>query len=149
MPVEFRFTCPLANGIHARPASVLADVVRGFKARVKIARDGAAAVELVSVLSVVGLDIKLNEECVVTGEGEDAAQAIAALTKFVKEKLASVDDVAEAGAAHGKGGGTEATLPVALTKTTRGSRVIISPTLKSPVTTELIPSGKLLVFNTF
>jgi fructose-specific PTS system IIA-like component len=114
MPVEFRFSCPLVNGIHARPASVLADVVRGFKARVTIARDGAAAVELVSVLSVVGLDIKLNQECVVRGDGEDAAQAIAALTKFVKEKLASVDDVAETGAAHGQGGEPEATLPVAL-----------------------------------
>ncbi|MFO0833787.1 MAG: phosphoenolpyruvate--protein phosphotransferase [Phycisphaerales bacterium] len=114
MPVEFRFSCPLVNGIHARPASVLADVVRGFKARVTISRDGAAAVELVSVLSVVGLDIKLNQECVVTGEGDDAAQAIAALTKFVREKLASVDDVAEAIAAHGKASETAATLPVAL-----------------------------------
>lgn len=114
MPVEFRFTCPLVNGIHARPASVLADVVRGYRARVTIARDGAAAVELVSVLSVVGLDIKVNQECLVVAEGDDAGRAIAALTKFVNEKLASVDDAAETG--HAEGAEGSAKLPVALRK---------------------------------
>lgn len=112
MPVEFRFTCPLVNGIHARPASVLADVVRGYRARVTIARDGAAAVELVSVLSVVGLDIKVNQECVVVAEGDDAGGAIAALTKFVNEKLASVDDAAEMG--HAASTESSAKLPIAL-----------------------------------
>lgn len=117
MPVEFRFTCPLVNGIHARPASVLADVVRGYRARVTIARDGAAAVELVSVLSVVGLDIKVNQECVVVAEGDEAAGAIAALRAFVHEKLASVDDVAESGHGHsGAGAEVAAALPVALRK---------------------------------
>ncbi|MCC6228581.1 MAG: phosphoenolpyruvate--protein phosphotransferase [Phycisphaerales bacterium] len=112
MPVEFRFTCPLVNGIHARPASVLADVVRGYRARVTIARDGAAAVELVSVLSVVGLDIKVNQECVIVADGIDAVSAIAALTKFVEEKLASVDDVSDVGHAAGTEG--SANLPMAL-----------------------------------
>lgn len=114
MAYEFRFSCPLVNGIHARPASVLADVVRGFRARVTIERDGAPAVELVSVLSVVGLDIKLNQECLVRALGEDADQAIRAVESFVREKLASVDDVTEQGLGRSRGEDMAAKLPAAL-----------------------------------
>lgn len=91
MPVEYRFTCPLANGLHARPASMLADVVRPFRSRVTLSRSGGVPADMLSVLSVVGLDIKSEEECVVSADGDDAAAAIAALAGFVKNKLPTVD----------------------------------------------------------
>ncbi len=66
------FTCSLPNGIHARPASHIESLCNGFSShfhwhnpRTGITGDGK------SVLSLIGADILLGDECQVTIEGED------------------------------------------------------------------------------
>lgn len=77
---ELRYSCPLPNGMHARPASLLAETVRRYRSRVTVINEdsgGTAPAE--SVLSVIGLDIKRGSPVLVRAEGEDAADALAAL----------------------------------------------------------------------
>ncbi len=112
MAAEYRFTCPLANGLHARPASLLADVVRPFRARVTISKVGGAAADMLSVLSVVGLDVQAGDECLVLADGEDAAAALASLRMFVEERLVAADEPAPGPAPAGAE--ARSRLPVAL-----------------------------------
>ena len=62
MAIEFAFVCPLPNGIHARPASLLEEIARRFQADIRIANDRTGRrADAKSVLGIIGLDIRLNE----------------------------------------------------------------------------------------
>ena len=93
MPREYAFTCPLPMGIHARPASALEEVARRFASVITILnqRTGDAA-NAKSVLAIVGLDIRLNDRCLVSIEGEDEPSALAALAHFLDRDLPHCDD---------------------------------------------------------
>ncbi len=88
---EFRFVCPLPNGMHARPASLLAEVARGFRSMISISVEGAPSADMASVLSVVALDIRYGQECVVKAEGVDADEATKTLRQYVLDTLPGVD----------------------------------------------------------
>lgn len=91
--MEFRFTCGLRNGMHARPASLVSEVARRFSAPVTIGRIGAAGVDARSVLSIVGLDVKFGDECVVVADGADAAEVATAFKELVETRLAHADEI--------------------------------------------------------
>ena len=93
MPLEHTFTCPLAGGVHARPASALEEVARRFSARISItnARNRMTA-DARSVLGIIGLDIRHGDPCVVAVSGADEAQAIASLQHFLDEEFARSDE---------------------------------------------------------
>lgn len=110
MQAEYLFDCPLDNGLHARPASLLADVVRPFAARVMLRKGQGTPVELLSVLSVVGLDVKRGDSCTAVATGDDAQAALDALRQFVEHKL-EASEVAPAAVAAAL---PEAELPIAL-----------------------------------
>jgi multiphosphoryl transfer protein len=115
MRVEVRFTCPLKNGVHARPASVLAEVARRYASRVTIGRADAGAksrleVDARSVLSVVGLDITLGEACLMVAEGEDAEAAAKELRGLVDRAWLETDELPAAIAR----GGTRPELPIGI-----------------------------------
>ncbi|QQS09300.1 MAG: phosphoenolpyruvate--protein phosphotransferase [Phycisphaerales bacterium] len=112
---QFRFVCPLPNGMHARPASLLADAARGFQSVVRLTIDDSAGVDVTSVLSVVALDVRHAQECTLIAEGDDASVAIHALARFVTETLPSVDTPT----IHGRGPESE-------------RAVWLSPVLMSP-----------------
>src|SRR6185369_12160060 len=94
MPLEFQFTCPLANGVHARPASVLEEVARGFGADIVLTnkRTGRAA-NAKSVLALIGAEIRHNDDCLVSVNGPDAREAAQALSAFLREKFPQYDDL--------------------------------------------------------
>lgn len=96
---EHRFECTLANGLHARPASVLAEVAGGFASSVVIQREGGASADARSVLSVVGLDVHRGDAFVVRAEGTDAADAVAALRTVIETELRDEESEAPAGEA--------------------------------------------------
>ncbi len=98
MRTEYRFTCALRHGLHARPASMLAEVARRFAAEVKLSKDAsdgppAEPADARSVLSVVGLNIEHGDRCVLKATGADAGAAIAALKEFVETQLAEGDEL--------------------------------------------------------
>lgn len=83
---DLHFTCALEHGIHARPASQLAEAVRPFSARVELMKKSSrATADVRSVLSVVGLDVAYGDECVLSAAGDDANDAIAALQVLIEQ----------------------------------------------------------------
>jgi multiphosphoryl transfer protein len=93
MANDYRFTCPLPSGMHARPASALEHVARRFACDVSIynGRTGQSA-NAKSVLGIVGLDIRHGDPCRVLAVGRDAAWAIESLRVFVERTLPHADD---------------------------------------------------------
>jgi phosphocarrier protein len=60
-------------GIHARPASQFAQAAAASGAKVTISKDpSSAGVNAGSILSVMGLGIKQNDEVTITVDGDDA-----------------------------------------------------------------------------
>ncbi len=93
MSVACPFVCPLPNGLHARPASCLAEAARAFRATVKFVneRSGRTA-DVRSVLSVVATDTRFGDPCRLEVAGEDELAAVAALRSFVAGALAATDE---------------------------------------------------------
>src|SRR5690348_8400015 len=92
MPNEFTFTCPLPNGLHARPASHLADIAKKFSSGILLTnlRNNTAA-DLKSILSIIAADVRLNDQCSVQVNGPDEETTCAALRKFIETDLAIHD----------------------------------------------------------
>ena len=97
MQAEHRFVCTLPNGLHARPASMLAECASGFSINATLVRETGkrAEADLKSVLSVVGLDVQLGDSCLLIAEGDDAVIAIEALRELTNHRLEDAEDAAE------------------------------------------------------
>jgi multiphosphoryl transfer protein len=93
MANDYRFTCPLPGGMHARPASALEHIARRFTCDVSIVngRTGQSA-NAKSVLGIVSLDIRSGDPCRLLSVGRDAAWAIESLRVFIERTLPHVDD---------------------------------------------------------
>ena len=90
MQIEHPFSFALPSGLHARPASALAEFGRPFSSRITIAKAaGPGEADARSVLSVIGLDIKMGDACIIRADGPDAARVIAALPAFIAEHLSA------------------------------------------------------------
>jgi fructose-specific PTS system IIA-like component len=91
--LEHTFTCPLPNGVHARPASALEEVARPFASAISILneRTGQAA-NAKSVLGIVATDIRLGDCCRLTVTGPDERKAFDALTTFLDHQFPHYDD---------------------------------------------------------
>jgi fructose-specific PTS system IIA-like component len=92
MALEHPFTCPLPNGMHARPASAIEAVARRFASAVTIAneRTGQAA-DAASVLGLVGLGIFHGDPCRLVVSGPDEREAFEALTRFLEHDFPQCD----------------------------------------------------------
>jgi fructose-specific PTS system IIA-like component len=67
---ELAFRCPLQGGLHARPASLLAEVAGRYSAAIELAneRTGERG-NAKSVVSILALDIRLADPCRLRIEG--------------------------------------------------------------------------------
>ncbi|MDP1829034.1 MAG: phosphoenolpyruvate--protein phosphotransferase [Archangium sp.] len=77
-------TLPNPDGLHARPAAVLARQARQFASSVRVLR-GEAGADAKSVVSLMGLATRQGDQVVLEASGPDAAEALAALTVLVRE----------------------------------------------------------------
>ena len=93
MSLEQHFTCPLPNGVHARPASALEEVVRGFDADVILVNQRTSrTANSKSILAIVGADIRHDDPCIFKVSGPDEKQAMAALTLFLQDQFPHCDE---------------------------------------------------------
>ena len=83
---EFKYVITDAEGIHARPATMLVKKAAGFKSDINIEAEGKK-VNAKGVLGVMGLGAKKGAEITVTVDGEDEDIAAAELETFLKEHL--------------------------------------------------------------
>jgi fructose-specific PTS system IIA-like component len=93
MPLTFSFVCPLRQGIHARPASLLEGVAQRFKSTVTLLneRTGVSA-DAKTILSIIGSTVQHHDVCRLTVSGSDEAEAMTELTRFLREEFPHSDD---------------------------------------------------------
>jgi fructose-specific PTS system IIA-like component len=93
LPLDFSFTCALASGLHARPASRLAEAAQPFQAACVLSNERSGAVANVkSVLAVLAADVSDGDRCRIRVDGPDEIAAVAALRTFVERDLPRADD---------------------------------------------------------
>ena len=81
---EFSYVITDSEGIHARPAGLLVKEAAKFQSDIKLKKGEKEAER---IFGVMGLAVKCGEEIVMTAEGADEAEAIAAIETFLKENL--------------------------------------------------------------
>jgi phosphoenolpyruvate-protein phosphotransferase len=93
MPLHYRFTCRLPNGIHARPASLLEEAARHFDSEIILTneRTGRYA-DCKSILSIVSADIRCDDPCVLQISGSDEPVALTQLSSFFEKVFPNCDD---------------------------------------------------------
>ncbi len=77
---------PLAHGIHARPAAVLANCAKRFGSEISLVLNGRR-VNARSVVALMSLGARHGDRIVVSADGADAAQAVAALADLIASGL--------------------------------------------------------------
>jgi len=89
MNFEHRFRCPLAQGLHARPASSLSELAARFAAEIELVneRNGAAA-NAKSALALIALELRHGDPCLLRVRGAEAEEAFTGLRAYVEGELA-------------------------------------------------------------
>jgi phosphotransferase system HPr (HPr) family protein len=83
---QFTHTISDPNGIHARPAGLLAQQMQAFKSNVTIKKDeqSASAKQLIGIMK---MRLKCGQTFTLTAEGEDEAAAIETAKAFLASNL--------------------------------------------------------------
>jgi phosphocarrier protein HPr len=77
------------SGLHARPASLFSQAAARSGATVTISKNGSAALNAASILSLLGLGIQFGDEVTLTVEGDNAESVLADLTALLVSDLDS------------------------------------------------------------
>jgi phosphoenolpyruvate-protein phosphotransferase len=90
--LQFVFSCPLPSGLHARPASHMAEVANQFSSDCILTnlRNGLVA-NGKSVLGIIAADIRKGDRCALHVQGPDEQFAHDALRRFIEQVLPHFD----------------------------------------------------------
>ncbi|RAP40532.1 phosphoenolpyruvate--protein phosphotransferase [Rhodovulum viride] len=91
----FEATIAGAHGLHARPATALVDIAKGFKAEIRIGH-GDKTGNAKSLISLLGLGVAGGGRIRVTARGADADRALAALKAAIEAGLEDEEEAEEA-----------------------------------------------------
>src|SRR5215467_15971471 len=86
--LQYEFSCSLPSGLHARPASHLAEVANQYASDCSITnlRNGLVA-NAKSVLGIIAADIRHQDRCVLFVSGADEDRARATLRQCLEKTL--------------------------------------------------------------
>jgi phosphocarrier protein FPr/phosphocarrier protein len=73
---------PLAHGVHARPAAVLANCAKRFGGDISLVLNGRR-VNARSVVALMSLGVRNGDRIIVSADGADAAQAVATIVDLI------------------------------------------------------------------
>ncbi|MDR1110429.1 MAG: HPr family phosphocarrier protein [Deltaproteobacteria bacterium] len=73
-------------GLHARAAGKLVEAAKPFKSQVMLVKDGCHA-DVRSILSLISLGCPYNTEVVLLASGEDAAEALGAVSAVIENRF--------------------------------------------------------------
>jgi phosphotransferase system HPr (HPr) family protein len=79
------------QGLHARPAHALVILASRYKAHIELVRDGECA-DAKSILAIMTLAAEQGTQLTIKATGEDAGEAIAALTQLFAEGFGEQQD---------------------------------------------------------
>ncbi|APC42249.1 HPr family phosphocarrier protein [Clostridium estertheticum] len=74
------------QGLHARPASIFVKTASKFKSTVSIVH-GTGVANAKSIINIMSLGLKKDEEIKIVTEGADEKEAMAALVSLVETKF--------------------------------------------------------------
>jgi len=74
------------NGLHARPAAVLAARAKTFPCQIVLQRDNAKA-NAKSVVAIMGLNVRHGDQVTFSARGEDARNAVTELTQLLRDGI--------------------------------------------------------------
>ena len=74
------------QGLHARPASIFVKTASKFKSTVSIVH-GTGVANAKSIINIMSLGLKKDEEIKIVTEGADEKEAMAALVSLVESKF--------------------------------------------------------------
>ena len=80
--LELKITLTNVAGLHARPAALFVQKAASFTSKVKLAGNNKMA-DGKSILAVMGMGLKQNNEVIITAEGADEVECIAALQEMI------------------------------------------------------------------
>ncbi len=83
---ELNITIRNQVGLHARPAAVFVKTAKGFKSRIVVVK-GERKADAKSILNVLALGVGPGSDVTLSAEGEDEAQAIAALKDLIENNM--------------------------------------------------------------
>ncbi len=83
---ELNITIRNQVGLHARPAALFVKTAKSFKSRIVVAK-GERKADAKSILNVLALGVGGGTAVTLSAEGEDEAQAIAALKDLIEQNL--------------------------------------------------------------
>jgi phosphoenolpyruvate-protein phosphotransferase len=84
--VERTLTVPLRQGLHARPAALLAQRAKACAAQITLAAHGRTA-NARSVVAIMALGVRHGDQVSIRASGADAAQSVASLAAGIQEAL--------------------------------------------------------------
>lgn len=86
--LEFSFACRLPGGLHARPASCLAEMAGTFASNCILTNHrNRATANLKSVLAIIAADVRQGDDCCVQVAGPDEESAHVALRRLIDHDL--------------------------------------------------------------
>ncbi|MFT9076647.1 HPr family phosphocarrier protein [Ethanoligenens sp.] len=81
--LEKKFTIGCKQGFHLRPAQALMEVATGFSSSIIVKKDGSDnEADAKSILGLMSLGLDYNQSVTVVVEGDDEADALAAVEKL-------------------------------------------------------------------
>jgi phosphocarrier protein len=79
--IESKFVILNEEGLHARPAGVLAKAASQFAAKIELTANGQTK-NAKSIMGLMSLGIKSGQEVIVTAEGDDAQSSVVVIGKL-------------------------------------------------------------------
>src|SRR5258707_64536 len=101
----------LRQGLHARPAALLAQRAKSFGAQASLSAHGRTA-NARSVVAIMALGVRQGDELSIQASGADAPQSVASLVAGIQEAL-RMESAAGHGAAEGTAPDSSKTAPTA------------------------------------
>jgi phosphocarrier protein HPr len=83
-----------AQGMHARPATLFAELASGFESTIEVVRD-SQVVDGKSILHVMTLAAAQGTELTIHANGADAKQAVDALAQLVESEFGEEENAQE------------------------------------------------------
>lgn len=83
---EFMYTVKDEQGIHARPAGMLAKEAKKYESKITIYKEEKSA-EVTRLMALMALGIKCGQEVRVTAEGADEEAAAEGIKAFLEANL--------------------------------------------------------------
>ncbi len=83
---EIKYTIKDELGIHARPAGLLAKLVKEYSSTVTLTKEGKTA-DASKLIAIMGMGVKKGEEITITVDGADEDAALTAVQDFFTKNL--------------------------------------------------------------